>query len=272
MSADFGLIVNGFFTFIMVWLAWRDHRSFGSVTHRDFKSIIMSAGVLGTFVGIFIGLWEFDTTKIEDSVPLLLEGLKVAFYTSILGMGLAILLSILQKGESIKSGSEESLEYITLKVENLDHLAHLSRIPDLLETQGKMLERIERAESERGERLFLILNSRLHELKDTLDAAFTQLSRGASAEIVNALERVISDFNNNLSEQFGDNFKQLNAATLNMITWQENYKDNISELEKNLKNSQSVLDSASTAIDSMVKSRDELREFYADLGTLLRLY
>ena len=51
-----------------------------------FPSILSTLGVLFTFVGIVWGLWNFDTKNISASVPSLLEGLKMAFLTSILGM------------------------------------------------------------------------------------------------------------------------------------------------------------------------------------------
>ncbi|WP_416862180.1 MotA/TolQ/ExbB proton channel family protein, partial [Helicobacter ganmani] len=100
------LIINVIFTAFMFGLAFWDYLSYGKQKHRDFKSIIMSAGVLGTFVGIFVGLQDFDVSNVENSVPSLLAGLKTAFYTSILGMALAILLSILQKSKAVKTDFE----------------------------------------------------------------------------------------------------------------------------------------------------------------------
>lgn len=60
----------------------------------DFKTQIVSLGVLGTFVGIFIGLQDFNLESIESSIPALLSGLKTAFVTSIFGMFVSIVLSI----------------------------------------------------------------------------------------------------------------------------------------------------------------------------------
>ena len=60
------------------------------------------------------------------------------------------------------------------------------------------------------------------------------LSKGATEEIIKALQNVIKDFNTNLTEQFGDNFKQLNEAVLKMIEWQNTYKDSVQEFEKQL--------------------------------------
>ena len=66
-------------------------------TKKDLKSQIVSMGVLGTFVGIFIGLQAFDPSDITNSVNDILVGLKTAFFTSIVGMSLSTLLSLKEK-------------------------------------------------------------------------------------------------------------------------------------------------------------------------------
>ena len=55
-------------------------------------SLLASIGVIGTFYGIFIGLQGFDVNNINNSVPKLLEGMKTAFVTSLLGMILSVVL------------------------------------------------------------------------------------------------------------------------------------------------------------------------------------
>lgn len=123
---------------------------------RNFKNEIVSLGVLGTFVGIAIGLFHFDVTHLKESMPLLLEGLKTAFITSGVGIFFSITISIVKP-----------------KKENKD-------------------------------------------------------------EMLSALELVVRDFNTNLTEQFGDNFKQLNESVKNMIVWQDNYKTQIDHHEQSL--------------------------------------
>ena len=58
-------------------------------------TILSSLGILGTFTGIAIGLYAFDVDNINTSVPKLLEGLKLAFVSSIMG----IILTIVKKFE-----------------------------------------------------------------------------------------------------------------------------------------------------------------------------
>ena len=55
-------------------------------------SILTIIGVFGTFIGIFIGLQVFKIENIEASISDLLEGLKLAFLTSLAGILCAIVL------------------------------------------------------------------------------------------------------------------------------------------------------------------------------------
>lgn len=57
-----------------------------------FPSIISTLGVIGTFGGITIGLRGFDVDHLDQSIPILLGGLKTAFYTSLFGMIGSLLL------------------------------------------------------------------------------------------------------------------------------------------------------------------------------------
>ena len=83
--------VNLVFVLVIFVLAFLDVR-----TKKDLKSQIISVGVLGTFVGIFIGLQSFNPQDIINSVNEILVGLKTAFFTSIVGMGVATTLSVVQ--------------------------------------------------------------------------------------------------------------------------------------------------------------------------------
>ena len=60
---------------------------------EQLPSMISTLGVLGTFAGITIGLLYFDTKHLDASIPLLLSGLKTAFFTSLAGMIGSLFLS-----------------------------------------------------------------------------------------------------------------------------------------------------------------------------------
>jgi len=60
---------------------------------ESLPSLVSTLGVLGTFVGITMGLIDFDTTDITGSIPSLLDGMKTAFFTSLAGMVCSLILS-----------------------------------------------------------------------------------------------------------------------------------------------------------------------------------
>lgn len=222
----------------MIYLFYKDLSSY-KTGHKDFTSVLVSTGVLGTFLGIVIGLWNFDTTNISESVPKLLDGLKTAFLTSIIGMFFAILLSIIKKFK-VNVGEDEitALQEISKKLDLLTsvdkELKNVTKGLGVLPLVNTKLDSIDTRIAKEFEENRKYLTQELKTINDSLNQAVASLSKGATEEIIKALEEVIKDFNNNLTEQFGESFKELNAAVLKMIQWQETYKSSVQEFELRL--------------------------------------
>ncbi|WP_301007857.1 MULTISPECIES: hypothetical protein [Helicobacter] len=262
------LIINVIFTAFMFGLAFWDYLSYGKQKHRDFKSIIMSAGVLGTFVGIFVGLQDFDVSNVENSVPSLLAGLKTAFYTSILGMALAILLSILQKSKAVKTDFENMLDYFSLQAGKLDKLEKLESLDKLQEIVAQNQTQIESQNAYYRQQVnnFKVLEDNFVKTNAALKEAMHHLAQGASKELIAALEGVIKDFNQRITDQFGDNFKELNSAVAQMILWQNNYKDSIVGLDSSLKSTLKLFESTKESLESIAQRNAEVLEVYTALA------
>ncbi|RLA73712.1 MAG: hypothetical protein DRG78_22085 [Epsilonproteobacteria bacterium] len=283
MDNEFTIGLTGIFILWMFYLTYKDNSSFNEsqknntkVAHKDYKSIIVSIGVLGTFTGIIIGLWHFDTTSIKDSVPQLLEGLKTAFITSVAGMFLSIVLSMVQKAKGHGEAEDELAALISIdnkmhlldsleKLNKLDALKHLETLPlmntklDSIDTNIKVLSSdISSVKEElriNQTQLFEFLEKSLLDISHSLDDALNKLAEGANKEIIKALENVIQDFNNNLTTTFGKNFEQLNEAVKAMIVWQDNYKGSVESMEESLKSTLSQNQDANTLmIENIEKS------------------
>jgi hypothetical protein len=112
-------------------------------------------------------------------------------------------------------------------------------------------------------------NDRLDDLKKAQEDALLKLSEMGSKSLVEALRDVIKDFNSKLTEQFGDNFKQLNEAVGRLLVWQEQYKAHIEEMAKR---QMEIVDSMSMASDhysQLVNKADTFTNIATDLSTLL---
>ncbi|MBC2849990.1 hypothetical protein H5J22_00755 [Cetobacterium sp. 8H] len=260
-------------------------------------NFIAATGIIGTFVGIFFGLLEFDTYKLDDSIPVLLDGMKTAFFTSILGLGFSNLLKAFQSykvkcvikksGKDIEDVSLEkiaslmfdiketivnsNLELVssikdikenTIKVSEKNQIAMESLVEELVGNKDeslvgqirKLRESLIRAQDEAQERLNLGLEkmgTQLDNLVKTNNAIGNEIERGNSVLIdefrifaknmaennmkafTEAIQECIKDLNNQLQEQFGENFKHLNSAVEKLLEWQIHYKETIEKATTN---------------------------------------
>ena len=81
-------------------------------------NFIATLGMIGTFVGIYLGLQNFNAENITDSIPTLLAGMKTAFMTSLVGMVGSLFLKSINsfrkddEDEIDKNSTEELLKEI----------------------------------------------------------------------------------------------------------------------------------------------------------------
>lgn len=170
------------FALVMFIFAARDHVSFKKGQHLESKSIIISLGIAGTFLGIFLGLQGFDTNDVTGSVPKLLDGLKLAFSTSILGMFINIPLTAMQQMPNVDSKSEmRTLMSIDEK------LSSVEQVPEMAQDMKRAMEAIVDMKTEIKENLIEENSNRTNEILGQIS------SRSAKKiEILTALEMGIS--------------------------------------------------------------------------------
>ena len=73
------------------------------------------------------------------------------------------------------------------------------------------------------------------EMIKALKGATNDISSSANEQIILSLEHVVKQFNSQLNEQFGQNFKELNCAVKEMVTWQHSYKTQIFMHDESIK-------------------------------------
>ncbi len=76
------------------------HNSYNIKWLQSVPSVLVGVGILGTFVGLTVGISDFhttNTTEIQNSITKLLAGMGTAFVSSIWGMGLSLIYSYIEK-------------------------------------------------------------------------------------------------------------------------------------------------------------------------------
>lgn len=273
------------------------------------STLMTSLGILGTFVGIVIGLLGFDSHDINGSIPQLLDGLKTAFITSICGLVGAIIFnfldSILFQGRNglLRKDAESEIDNITpediyscldeqkeilQKVANVQEKtylgisgseegslvgqlkmlrADLSLIPQqvtLLKSLNgnfvKFLEYHVARQKQFEEKLFLEL------------ASFADmLSKSATEQIIEALKIVIEDFNKNLTEQFGENFKALDESVKKLVLWQEQYKEQVEVMGEQYQQSVESLVETKNAVSGIWTECENITIVMNDLKEIMTI-
>ena len=183
-------------------------------------------------------------------------------------IGLKIIYTLAVKKEKTEEGKEIDIESVIknfytqtdlLNSQNNQNQAIANHLESLVarlggENEGSILGQIKLLRSDLSDQYKDLVNpvkqietyldtlSQLNkEQKDNFAVFETQLwnklqdfadmmSKSATEAVIDALKQVIVDFNNNLTTQFGENFKELNRAVHSLVEWQENYKTQLSEM------------------------------------------
>lgn len=232
--------------------------------------VLTSLGILGTFCGIYVALVGFDSNAIDDSLPPLLDGMKIAFGTSIVGLLTAIVLRIclpflFGRNDEESVESHEVSELLNKLHQSIDE-AEQTKKELLIEFRSALLDsesetNIPAKLNELSEHVKQFQASVTSDLKEQTEA-FIQfrdhISEALSQALMKELKETIHEFNEKISEQFGDNFKELNSAVGNLLTWQDQYKQQLEELIASFDTSKKGIEDVRIAFSEIEKSSREI--------------
>ena len=186
---------------------------------ENMPSTFVTIGLLGTCCGIVIGLFGFKTNagEIKESVNDLLEGLKLAFIVTILGLIFSLIYkkrvnSILHKYGDIQPPA--SPEFLEMQKTNI-----------LLGDLNKGISNLNRAFSEE---LINKIQESNKKLADNLSKFGENLATSNHDALIEALEEVISDLNSGFRDTLGllvkQNFNELTSSIDALNNWQKENK------------------------------------------------
>lgn len=302
------MIINTIFTIVMLMLALIDITSTKTQNHKDFKAIILTLGVLGTFVGVFIGLLNFDVNAMETSIPLLLNGLKIAFYTSIIGMGLSVLISIYQRFIGFKVEDKDSLDFINLQIKKLDKLDNLEMIfstnNDIKEnlislnkittaaitTNANLADKIEESmqnliktikdSSQNTNSILLSINKNIsddlikqfQELRFAITMQIEKLSSDFSADLICQINNLQEAYIQTIETHFSQNFKRFNNAMANLLQWQKSSKEDMEKTSEILNKSAILFENVSSLTNSILERDERTIRLYEEVSSIMQEY
>ncbi len=164
-------------------------------------------GILGTFLGLSIGLGSFngnDIYAVTDNVGTLLGGMKVAFHTSVYGIFFSLIFNFVYR--SIMADAYERLDIF------LDVFRQCVVAPVVNEDENDAAMLVYQANMS-------------NTLKQMLE-----LMQGTAKEQTAGVERIVNQFMEQMSATMGTNLKQLGNSLVMTGEAQQIYADNCKRL------------------------------------------
>lgn len=242
--------------------------------------LLTGIGILGTFLGIFLGLYQFDVNDIKGSVENLLDGLKIAFVTSILGMASAIILRlamlvidgvklIFVRDEKSPKTAEDFMLMVqdirdTIKESAEKNDTNFNKIAESIggNSDSSLVNIIGKVRTD--------ANDNHKEMKKEFREFADKVTESSSKALIEALEEVVRNFNEKITEQFGDNFKQLNAAVGALLEWQKEYKQHLETMQERLKQYIDSIQAVDVAVDSIKENTASIPASLEKLSLIIK--
>ena len=204
--------------------------------------IMTGVGLLGTFLGLSLGLQHFNTgsaAEISDSIAPLMNGIKVAFHTSIYGMVFSLIFNWVYKKrlEDYYYSTEHFIRYFNRYVSNDTQNENMIRLQTII---GELPDRIGQEMSEK-------VTSVMIPSVDRIVSSLDRFAANVSENQVESIQHVVDQFLLSMNESLGENFANLGETV-----------EKTCELQK--KNNEFM--------DSFVEKIDSFSEHIIDLDKL----
>ena len=227
--------------------------------------IFTSLGILGTFVGLVWGLKNFEPSSYETmttSVSTLLEGIKVAFLTSIYGIAFALIYSSGMK--SFYAGMNEKLQgflekfhvYVLPTAEN--EFRNLMVASQKLQTKAmkQMAEQLSTQMAESFEKAITPTFQKMNESLDVLTESVTRCQQ-------DAIQEILRTFMREMNSSFKMQFRDFNEALEQLKKAQRETTDYTTTLYQTM---------SEQLNDSYVKQNEAMKDLVNELGNVQGRY
>lgn len=235
------------------------------VSADNIAASMTGLGILGTFVGLAIGLQFFnasDASAMADSIVPLIDGIKTAFYTSIYGVVVSLVLNY-----QLKKRLNE-LEVCLNDFYN-NYYENVMAYPEyMLEKQSFDIQ-AEQKEilSSFAESVSVSLSREMKDMMvpifDKFSESIENFSKTIAVNQVEGLEKIVDNFISNMNEALGNQFDNLGNTIKDTCEWQQ----------KSVAAMESVITHIITEADKIKELNDDLAEtvdrFDGYLGKLI---
>lgn len=197
-------------------------------------------GILGTFLGLTLGMSSFsgnDIFTISDNIGPLLDGMKVAFHTSVYGIFFSLVFTFVYR--SLMADAYEKLS-------------------DFLSVFHEYAEPVVNSTDENMAAMLIYQANMANSLKTIME-----YMRGNAAEQQKGLEQIVQQFMNQLSDTMGSDLERLGRSLNQSGEAQSTYARNFQRLEESTR---LLLDASRTMQETIHQSLNHQEELEKKLS------
>ena len=235
------------------------------VRRRDFRNMLANAmtslGILGTFCGIFIALQglNFQPGDIEKDVFSLVRGMRVAFVTSLIGIGATLLSRATWRFWNQKETGEKGVDSPDKNI-----VERLDAIKNAIAGDGdsSMVTQMQkmRDENRNGfEKLDGLSETIRVSLVDNLSNLIKTIQEDVAKKLVDSVGGLADEIRRAFSEQLGKAFEDFNAAMQAIKKWQEDHRQHVEQLTEAFEKSAQGIERIRADCESIPKTMGDLR-------------
>jgi len=195
--------------------------------------VCVSVGVLGTFIGLSVGLADLHTEnpeQIRSGITVLIGGMRVAFYTSVAGVVFSLLWMAYDQRISrlLEVQLDKHVERLDFLLNTDDEELFLNRLEKISRTQADHLKTVLTDALER------VMNPVVTHLQQSNQLMETQiqLQKTNSTDIASRLVDEITGGTQSTIQHFGELIQSTQHMQMNMMQTMENVISGFNESEK----------------------------------------
>jgi biopolymer transport protein ExbB/TolQ len=220
--------------------------------------VMTGLGILGTFIGLSLGLQGFNTgttAEITGSIEPLMNGIKVAFHTSIYGMVFSLVFNYVYKKRL--DDAENALNYF---LRNFKKYV----LPDTEKESANMQTRaIIELNNTISQRLPGALKEFFEPQFEHFDETLDHFSRMATRNQMEQLSRVVDKFLEEMDTSMSDSFSNLSKTVSQSMYLQE---ANNEQIKKIVINNAVSAEGMAKAAEDMASVSENLKNITESLG------
>ena len=220
--------------------------------------VMTGLGILGTFIGLSLGLQHFSTgttAEVTNSIAPLMDGIKVAFHTSIYGMVFSLVFNFTYKCK-LEEAEDAVEEFLDVYKKYVLPDTTTDGINKFMELQQQQVTAVETMTDRVTENLNRIMDPQF----EKLNGVITDFSHVATRNQTEALRSVTAAFLKEMDATMGSTFTRLNTVLQRAEQAQRQNADLLEELHAQSEEHRRDLSATRVYLQDLDRYRQSLSE------------